>query len=223
MEGLIDFIMSVNKISLIAFIGVFGFLLYEVNLLRIERMKKQKPNIPKFNNSTVIDKAQLQQQAASLAQPKKQVIEKQNKPSIFLVIILVCMIIFFIGFSLYTVFFGPKESSDTKTPENVVIQEISSPGLMVFSSDWKEIQEVSSTSPLTPGTRVYLGILTIKEADIDRARIKVNASEWTITDITDKFNPEKNVFYREYMIATGDSQLKIDAQLHSAMDGWLGD
>jgi hypothetical protein len=38
-----------------------------------------------------------------------------------------------------------------------------------------------------------------------------------------QYNAEKKMYYKEYVVATGESRLKIDAQLHSATDGWLGD
>ena len=71
--------------------------------------------------------------------------------------------------------------------------------------------------------KVYVGIQTIDEADIDRARIKINEKDWNVAHITSQFNKDKKVYYREYTIASGESKLKIDAQLHSETDGWLGD
>ena len=73
------------------------------------------------------------------------------------------------------------------------------------------------------GKKIIIGIQTIVEADIDRARIKINTKDWQISDITTLFNPQLKVYYREYIVATGTAQLKIDAQLHSASDGWLGE
>ncbi len=55
------------------------------------------------------------------------------------------------------------------------------------------------------------------------ARIKINQGEWDDQSITTNFNKEKNVFYRKYQLATNEAFLKIEAQLHSTVDGWLGD
>ena len=41
MGGIIDFLLSVNKISLVAFLGVLGFLVYEISILRNERLKNK--------------------------------------------------------------------------------------------------------------------------------------------------------------------------------------
>jgi hypothetical protein len=222
MDGIVDFIVSVNKISLIAFLGVLGFLVYEISLLRKEQLKKQKPSIPQFNTNAVIDKTVVQQQAAAVAVVPKKTEVKHVKTSPVLILVLVIMIVLFLGFSAYTVITRSKEPvSATPTP-TVFIQEISSAGLKVFDESWNEVLE-SNIHTLKGGVKVYIGIQNIAEADIDRARIKINEKEWNIGHITNKFNGQKNVYYREYTIATGESQLKIDAQLHSETDGWLGD
>lgn len=221
MEGFFGFIASVNKISLIAFIGVFGFLLYEVWLLRKEHLKKQKPTIPQFDTNTVVDKTVVQKQAASMTPLPKKIEVRKSKASPLLIGILVFMTLLFLGFSLFTVMNRSKTPVVSVTP-TIFIQEISSPGLKVFDNTWTEIVDAQS-GRLTPGTQIYIGIQTIVDTDVDRARIKINEKEWNIKHITNQFNKEKNVYYREYIIATGESSLKIDAQLHSETDGWLGD
>ncbi len=128
MDGLIDFLASVNKISLLAFLGVLGFLIYEVYLLRRDHLKKQKPSIPQFNTNTVINKETVQQQAIAVAPLKKAVQEKRTKTPPLLVIILVLMTFFFIGFSIYTVITRSKEAPTNITPQ-VIVREVSSPGL----------------------------------------------------------------------------------------------
>jgi hypothetical protein len=132
MDGIVDFIVSVNKISLIAFLGVLGFLVYEISLLRKEQLKKQKPSIPQFNTNAVIDKTVVQQQAAAVAVVPKKTEVKHVKTSPVLILVLVIMIVLFLGFSAYTVITRSKEPvSATPTP-TVFIQEISSAGLKVF-------------------------------------------------------------------------------------------
>ena len=111
-----------------------------------------------------------------------------------------------------------------KTQPIPIVQEVSSAGLKVFDKNWTEIKNDGKVqAQIKPGEVVYIGIQTIEEADIDRARIKVNEANWEIKDITTTLNPKLKVYYKEYPVATGTAQLKIDAQLHSASDGWLGD
>ena len=117
---------------------------------------------------------------------------------------------------------SPSKKAESNAPK-IVIQEISSLGLKVFTNSWVEVNEGDTGRTLKPGAKLYLGIQTIEEADIDRARIKVNEKDWNVAHITSQFNKEKKVYYREYTIASGESKLKIDAQLHSVADGWLGD
>lgn len=224
MSGIIDFLLSVNKISLVAFLGVFGFLVYEISLLRNERLKKQKPVLPQFNATSVVNTAVVQQQAAAVVElPKKIDPIKQTKISPLLIAILILTGLFFIGFTFYMVFSNtPSKKAESNAPK-IVIQEVSSPGLKVFTNAWIEINENETGKMLKPGMKVYVGIQTIDEADIDRARIKINEKDWNVAHITSQFNKDKKVYYREYTVASGESKLKIDAQLHSETDGWLGD
>lgn len=223
MDSVLSFLLSVNKISLAAFVGVLGFLVYEISLLRKEQLKKQKPSIPQFNTATVIDKKILQQQAATAVPVKKVASSKQTKASPMLIIILVIAILLFAGFSVYMIFMNKEQKKTEAGVPQIVTNEISSPGLKVFDQNWNVIPDAQSNSLLLKGGRVYIGIQTISEADIDRARIKVNQKDWNIRDITEKFNSSKNVYFIEYNVASGSPQLKIDAQLHSSTDGWLGD
>jgi len=73
-----------------------------------------------------------------------------------------------------------------------------------------------------PGKKVYVGIENINDPNIDMARIKINQGEWDKDSITTNFNQEKNIFFREYFLSTNEAFLKIEAQLHSKIDGWLG-
>ncbi|MBI4973883.1 hypothetical protein HZC27_04710 [Candidatus Roizmanbacteria bacterium] len=224
MGGIIDFLLSVNKISLVAFLGVLGFLIYEIILLRNERIKKQKPVLPQFNATSIVNTAVMQQQAAAAVElPKKADQVKQTKISPLLIAILILTALFFIGFTLYMVLSSaPSKKTDSNAPK-IVIQEVSSPGLKIFTNSWVEVNETDSGRVLKPGVKLYIGIQTIDEADIDRARIKVNEKDWNVAHITSQFNKDKKVYYREYTVASGESKLKIDAQLHSETDGWLGD
>lgn len=222
MGSILDFIASVNKISLVAFVGVLGFLVYEVNLLRQEQLKKKKPTIPQFNTNTVIDKTVLQKQAAVVTAPVKKAEARKTGTSPLLIAILIVMIIAFLGISAYLLLNRPATPEATQTP-TPIIREISSSGIRVYDLQWNEIPEANYHTALKPGTQCYIGIQTVAEADIDRARIKVNQKDWAVQDITMQFNKAKNVYYKEYTVATGDATLKIDAQLHSSTDGWLGD
>lgn len=223
MDDVLSFLMSVNKISLVAFIGVLGFLVYEISLIRKERLKKQKPTIPQFNTSTVVDTKVLQKQAATLVTPKKIAAAKQTKTSPILIIVLILAIVFFLGFSGYMVFMNKQDKATEAGVPKIIVNEIQSPGLKVFDTNWNEITDTGSSTLLKSGGQVYIGIQTVDEADIDRARIRVNKGDWNITDITEKFNAGKKMYYINYNVASGSSQLRIDAQLHSATDGWLGD
>lgn len=223
MGSIIEFFASVNKISLIAFIGVLGFLIYEVVLLRKEQQKKQQPIIPHFDTQTVVNKETVRQQSASVVQPipVAKAFKPSSKPPVLVMAILIIMILFFLGYSIYSVI-NKRNQPTTSEPTQAVVTEIKSPGLKIYDTSWMELKEADLLKSV-PGTKVFIGLRTIEVPDIDRARIKINQTNWNIADITTLFNQEKKLYYKEYQIATGESRLKIDAQLHSSVDGWLGD
>lgn len=225
MSAIVDFISSVNKISLVAFVAVLGFLIYEFWLLRQEQLKKQRPTLPQFNADTTINKAVIQQQAVQAAPLRPQPVptKRTNAPP-FPISVVIVIILLFIGVTSYLMITSNSQEKSQPNGPQVIVQQITSPGLKIFTTNWTEIQGASQAATLLkPGTTVYLAIQTINEADIDRARIKVNTVNWNVSDITSQFNKDKNMYYKEYIIATGESKLNIDAQLHSASDGWLGD
>ena len=48
MIGIIDFVVSINKIALIAFFTVLAFLIFEIKKMAEEKKKKEKPVVPQF-------------------------------------------------------------------------------------------------------------------------------------------------------------------------------
>lgn len=219
MDGFIDFIVSINKIALFAFFAVLGFLIYEMKKMVDEKKKKEKPVVPQFN-----DKMQVQPLAVvnSTPLPPLPHVNKNEKGSPFLMIAigvgsLIGVIVLII--ISYNTNLKKQKIAAASIP---IVREITSAGLKVYDTNWAEIEN-KKNDKAKPGEKLYIGIQTIVEADIDRARIKVNARDWQISDITTLFNPQLKVYYKEYIVATGTAQLKIDAQLHSASDGWLGD
>lgn len=219
MSGFFDFIVSINKIALLAFLVVFGFLIYEIKKMIDEKKKKEKPVVPQFN-----DKTQVQPQASANNTPLPPLIalkknEKMGSPLLMIIIGVVSLIGVVI---LIIVSYNTTIAKNKSAASIPIVREIQSAGLQVYDANWVDVESKKSNRA-TPGEKLYIGIQTIVEADIDRARIKVNSTDWQISDITTLFNPRLKVYYKEYIVATGTAQLKIDAQLHSASDGWLGD
>ncbi len=220
MDGLIEFVVSINKIALLAFFAVFCFLIYEVKKITDDIRKKQKPVVPVFNNT-----AQIQSPVAAHSTPLpplKPVVKNEKDGSPFLMIIIAVMALIGVSVLIFVSYTVNKQKQKVAATSVPIIREVSSAGLKVYDNKWGEIGSDKKNSA-KPGEKIYIGIQTIVEADIDRARIRVNTKDWQIADITTLFNPQLKVYYKEYLVATGTAQLKIDAQLHSASDGWLGD
>lgn len=203
---------SVSKISLLAFIGISFFLGYEIYLFRKEQQKKSKPNLPEFSNVAATPLAQT----VIIKEKKKMSLTKADNR------LLIFLIILFVIFGLITGI-GLVDFRSKNSAEKPVVQERStimpSKGIRLYDEQFRPINDSSVSANMT----VIIGVETIKETDIDRARVRVNKSFWDSGDITTNFNKEKAVYYQSFFVASGESRLKIEAQLHSAKDGWLGE
>lgn len=222
MTSIVDFFVSINKIALIAFVVVFGFLVFEVKKMLDEKKKEEKLTVPSFVDAVKASPTATQN---STPLPPSQVKPiKKNEHGTNAMIMIIIGVISLLGLLVVMIVtFNTKAAQKRVASTSVpIVREISSAGLKVYDTNWVEV-ESKKTDKAKPGEKLYIAIQTIVEADIDRARIKVNTRDWQISDITSLFNPTLKVYYKEYIVATGTAQLKIDAQLHSASDGWLGD
>lgn len=217
MGDLIRLLVSVNKISLLAFVVVLFFLIYELRLISRENKKKTMPNIPKFDPNA---KVQLPNQVPIIEDKSQSASSRINFNKI-LAVILFLMLLFFGGKTLSSIITNNTKKTGDSQPK-VIIQTISSKGIKIFNDRWEEIGK-DKYNTLKPLNKIIIGLETIPEADIDRARIKVNDSNWKTEYITMQFNKKYQIYYREYQIATDEYKLKIEGQLHSKVDGWLGD
>ena len=220
MGGIIDFVVSINKIALLAFAVVLGFLVYETKKMIDEKKKKEKPIVPKFDANMQILPLPIANTTPIHAPDENKKIEKAGNP--FLMIIIGAVSLIGVGILIVVSYMTNAQMKKAASAPVPIVREITSAGLKVYNHSWAEISDKKG-AVAKPGDILYIGIQTIIEADIDRARIKINAKDWQISDITTLFNPQLKVYYREYNVATGTAQLKIDAQLHSSSDGWLGD
>ena len=216
--SLIDFIISINKISLLAFIGTLVFVSFEIYLLKKEKNSKSQPIIPNFNENAVV-KDQLNIQAI-LVDGQAQKIIKTNP---YILVILVALLIIFGLLSIIGFLNVKKNSIDTvitTVPTPQLIYKKAS-GVKIYNQDFVLLTD-KQVAQLKSSNKVIVGIDKISGVDIDKARIRVNKNLWDLADITEKFDSSKNMFYIEYTIASQESKLKIEAQLHSKTDGWLG-
>jgi len=219
---LINFLISINKISFIAFIITLSFLIYEIILFkRDSRRHLNKINLPQFNDN-LNEKITNTQSKKIFNEEKKRI----NKPNNIVIIILI--IISFL-FGLLTIIGFIKSEKNIPTASNSLsnyptqVEFVNSKGIRIFDKDFKPIPESDLNKTIKNGETIFIGIETIPEVSIDRARIRVNKNNWDENDITVNFSKEFNVFYKEFDVASDSHYLKIEAQLHSSADGWLGE
>lgn len=204
---------SFNKISLFAFIATFGFLIYEIRLLKKE--KRKTLNIPKFEDKST-SKVNNNFKTFQLKEDKNNFMKANNT----VLFILIFLLLFFAILTLLG-FLNLSNKKDAQKTQPVFVNTVYSKGIKIYDEGFKIIKDNEIAN--YKNKKIIIGVETIADYDIDRARIKVNKTNWELNDITTNFDQNNKVFYIRYLIGDKDSKIKIEAQLHSAKDGWLGD
>ena len=222
MEEVINFFSSVNKISLVSFFITLILLGYQIYLFKKEiKKKKNKINLPDFKDNFDFEKEKKQ---IFLIEKKDE--KKISSFSFFFGNKFIVFILFLISFFIF-IFTMTKNKTPNELPVNSSLTNeekkiILIGKIKIYNEKWQELND-EELKNLKPGEKIFIGIEKVGFSDIDMARIKVNQGAWDEESITQNFNQEKNVFYKEYQVATADSFLKIEAQLHSKKEGWLGE
>ncbi|OGK56676.1 hypothetical protein A3J15_03255 [Candidatus Roizmanbacteria bacterium RIFCSPLOWO2_02_FULL_38_10] len=211
------FISSVNKIAIVAFIITFIAIIYEIYLLIHEKSHASKPFIPDLRAT---GKTSTVKVAAIRQKPEKIKLNRPNKRTLFLLIAI--FIIFCVIYALGNLLqiFEPNITNRNNI-DKTTVKIISSSGIKIYDMNFQE-QDGITDKNIRSGEVIYIALENISGSDIDRARIRVNTDSWSISDETDLYNSQKKIFYRQYQVASNESVLKIEAQLHSRADGWLG-
>lgn len=216
---LLNYLSYVNVLAFLLFLVVAFFLGYEIYLFKKETNREKKlKKIPDFK----IEKnnyLQLKINQPVVIEKKEKKIYKKN--NFFAILTLGFFLIFIFVFLIFD-FLNKTQVKHTKafTPQMKIIPAFSF-GIKIYDKNWAEINENNSFK-LKEGDKIFIGLMTIDGADIDKARIRVNRSVWLPSDETTRFLPDKKIFYIEYIISSESSELKIEAQLHSKTQGWLG-
>jgi len=218
MEELGEFISSFNKISLVVFFITLGFLAYEIYLFRKEGAKKDKPKIPDFKEG--IFQKTVKASPILVKTETKKIIKRPSKISFIIGLIILLVIIANAIINFYS--FEKNTEKNNQPESNPVVNIVASKGIILYDNNWIPITE-SNFTKIKRGSTIYIGIDSTKDANIDMARIRVNEKEWSPDKISLIRNDDKGIFYKEYQIASEESVLNIEAQLHSKIDGWLGD
>lgn len=216
---IVTVLVSFNKISIVAFFITLGFIIYELYLFRKETIREKRPDIPKFEEGVSVSSIQ----SPTLIAKTQEMAPVKRSNSVPLYVGALFLMIFGL-ISLFGYLNSKRTvSSEFSISPTPIIAFVSSKGIRIFEPEtWKELTDVE-VSKIKGGDRILIGIETIKNMDIDRARIRVNETEWKLNHITLNFDSQKNVYYREYTISSEAASLKIEAQLHSLKEGWLGD
>lgn len=214
----IGLLVSLNKVSLVALIIIIGFLSYQIYLLKKEtENKKKKPVIPDFKERGI---ASITQSTKILVQEQKKLYTKSS-----MIPIIIGVVLFFIFGLIFILGLLQSKSKDSLENQRLaptpVINFIASKGITIYNQNWQTLSDTMLKSA-QPGQHILVGIGMVKGSDVDMARIRLNKNKWDKEDITFDFNQKTNVFFKEFVISTGEAFLKLEAELHSKADGWLG-
>lgn len=213
--NIVDYLVSVNKISIIAFIVTLGFLGWEWKKLSDEKKKAVKPVVPQFDPNAG---PQPLEGATAIELPDPLLAKKAQYHKIIIVALIIMVFVF--GITSLVSLFGARKK-DAAGQAGVVVREVQSNGIRVYDQDWIELKGTSA--PVKAGDDLIIGVSTVKGLDLDKARIRINDTQWGPDTITTKFDVPHAVYYRMYKIGSGEAKLQIEAQLHSKTDGWLSE
>lgn len=219
MEMLLSLIQSINIIVVIAFFLTSIFLGYEIYLTLRQKKQLEKPVVPNFNNNEDYGKPKVASLKINDADDKIFL----KTPNSNLILGLVIVMIFFGALSLIGLFTKFENEEKELKAKQVTIKTIKSNGIKIYNSSWVQMTN-NQLSRLKAGDNIYIGIATISDlkSDINKARIKVNRSNWDANDLI-LYNDAEKVFYKKYEVASNEAKLKIEAQLYSKKYGWLSD
>lgn len=210
-----------NKISLIAFFLTACALFYQFYLLKKENTKKEIPIIPDFYVRTAIP------------QPKKiipyytplprRLFKKRNfvfnwQRFILIILFLITALTFLL---IYIIMEKRPRPAPTNKSGNIV-KEVVSQGIRIYDKEWNELTE-SEIKLLKSGDSIIVGLSSVDDDTIDKARIRINSDDWQESDSLLNFDSKNKVFYRYFTINDSQRGLKIEAQFHSSKYGWLTD
>lgn len=215
---LIIFIKSINKIAIFSFFITFFLLCFEIYLLIKQKKRKKNPFIPEFKANRQY--SQLKPAVIIKSKEEKTIYKTPNLKLtiVFFILMLIFGGLFVVGRVIEQ---EPNRSSLAPTP-SFILKTVTSAGIKIYNEKWEEIPD-EKLSFLKGGDKIFVGIKSILGADVDKARIRINSDQWTKEDEVSNFNQKLNLFYREYQIATEETKLKIEAQLHSKENGWLAE
>jgi len=211
---LFTFLGYVNKLSLVAFVITLAVIVYQIKQIRKEgKPKATDVSVPDFNENQKIARLNYSPLSPDLISVKNKRIDR----SLVYLVIGTAVVVVFLFFSILT-----KTNKPVETTGDPLIKLTASKGIKILSVDWKELNG-SQFESLKADDKIIVGIDKTPDSHVDGARIRINKSKWSQEDEKLEYNGKLNLYYRNHIISSDESYLKIEAQLHHKSDGWLGE
>jgi hypothetical protein len=216
MEIVLSVLQSANIVAIGAFLLTTIFLSYEIYLLIRQKKQNDKPIIPDFK--TGVDYGHPKAININVESLNKGNILKT--PNEKLIIVLVIILIIFIIAAIMSIISKIEEEEKAIMEKRKKVNVVKSNGIIIYNKDWEQLKE-EDLKKLRPGDLIKVSIAIISKTDIDKARIKINRNSWDKDESQIVFDKNRNLFYKEYKVASSDAKLSIEAQFHSIKEGWL--
>lgn len=213
--NLLALVDSLNKIGIVFFILTLVALIYEIRLFKKDQGGKVKPTIPEFEES----KTDAHYTPITV-QENQEVVKKAN---IIPIVLTGVFLLIFGALSIFGITKSQKKSINTPLIPQIKPQKpqstLKSNGVSIFTDSWSVLAD-DQIATLPAGTKIYVGIETVKEAAVKKARIRVNEIQWKPEHETGDFNSERNVYYIPYTIQGTEQKILVEAQLQDKNGNW---
>lgn len=213
---LVSLVSQINLIGVVFIVITLVLVIYELRLYLQDRAKSHI-HIPTFSQGAVPTPQTAQVLNKSATPLSLESTQSSNKKLV--VVGAITVICFLLTLAAFMIFKPSRQSVNQKVTTQPTIIPTKTPQVLLYTTTWQLI-EGSTVSSLNPGDHIYLAIEPPDKTSYDLARFRVNETVWSPEHESTKFNQSLNVYYTEYEIPEGETDLKVDAQLHSKESSW---
>lgn len=208
---------SINILASIVLVIVVIVIVYQVKSLKSNQPVQKNVSVPDYDKNIKYSKIEISKDIIPQVKRDKVVTKRKQRIIMFMSLIaLVSLTVLLVNIFI----FGNESNRKTQSSEKINI--VKSSGIYLYNSDWKPISQEQASKLIKDKEKIIIGIETIENGGIDKARIKINESSWSSKNETMLFKKDKNMYYTEFSSASLGASLVIEAQLHSKEEGWLG-
>lgn len=220
MINIFDILSSINIISGIILGIIIIVILYELKSIKEHRSINKSISVPDFDKKQLYAKVESTD-IAHIVQAHKKKPDYRRKQKIIIILGCILLIVLFL-FTVNIFLFKNTDDNNKKEVNENKLTILKSTGIHLYNKEWQELKEDDILIIIQKKEPLYIGIETVSNNLIDKARIRINESFWAEKHETTQFNKDLKMYYTNYISSSESASLVIEAQLYSKEDGWLG-